>query len=92
MCQYCENNTPCGASLEIGNETPACTAQIAESLRDAIRAFASNGGLDENTGDDADRCINELVKRANKACTRRAETWRKNRQSKSKRSVKPARG
>lgn len=62
MCQYCENNVPCGASLEVGNEASACNAQLAESLRDAIRSFE----LDENSGeDDVDRCINELVERAN---------------------------
>lgn len=64
MCQYCENEIPSGGGLEAGNEENACPDQMAESLRDAIRAFTATGGLSEVCGDEVDRCIDELVRRA----------------------------
>lgn len=61
MCDYCENGRPSGADLEDGDEANACNKQIAESLRDSIRA-----GWDgfSNNPRNIDRLINVLVDRA----------------------------
>ena len=63
MCKYCEDGMPTGASIETGDESAACAEQIAESLRDAIRSLS--GDKNDLILDDIDRCINELVRRAN---------------------------
>lgn len=65
MCEWCEGEylIPTGGGAEEGRDSEACPAQLAESLRDAIRAVADFSKLDL-WGKEIDRVIDELVRRA----------------------------
>ena len=62
MCDHCEENEniPPGGSLQQDEIALACPKQIAECLRDTIRAA---GGDYNDHADEMDLYINELVDR-----------------------------
>ena len=67
MCEHCENGHPTGVDLDDAELPESCPDNLAECIRDTVRlicyAVKPIDSFDAN-GDDLDRYLNELCRRA----------------------------